>query len=146
MAVQYKLIPRKDLHKGAGENDKLFYAQAKSSGTCDVERLCGMISERATVSSADVKAVLDSLNYVMRVELSDGKIVQLGEFGNFRLTFGSEGKIEEKEFSSANIRRPKLKFSPGKTLRNMIKTVDFVKCTPEVIVKEIPCDKEHVFA
>ena len=92
MATTYKLVQRRDMHKGATEGDKLYYAQAKSTGTSDMERLCSMIGERSCVSSADVKAVLDSLIYVMKLEMSDGKIVQLGEFGNFRITFGSEGR------------------------------------------------------
>ena len=81
MATTYKLVQRRNMHKDAPAGSKLFYAQAKSMGTSGMERLCSMISERSTVSSADVKAVLDSLIYVMKLELSDAKIVQLGEFG-----------------------------------------------------------------
>lgn len=113
MATFYKLVQRNDLHKGAPENAKLFYAQAKAAGTSDLGRLCDMINERSTVSSADVKAVLDSLVYVMKRELSDGRIVQLGEFGNFRITFGSIGVPVEKDFHASMIRRPKYTFTTG---------------------------------
>ena len=43
MATTYKLVQRRDMHKGATEGDKLYYAQAKSTGTSDMERLCSMI-------------------------------------------------------------------------------------------------------
>jgi len=125
MATTYKLIQRRDMHKGATEGDKLYYAQAKSNGVSSMDRLCMLINERSTVSSADVKAVLDSLIFVIKLELSDGKIVQLGEFGNFRVTFGSEGAKEEKDFVTSKIRRPKYTFSPGKALRDQAKIMSF---------------------
>ena len=50
MATTYKLVQRRDMHKGATEGDKLYYAQAKSTGTSDMERLCSMIQgERSCV-------------------------------------------------------------------------------------------------
>ena len=93
--------------------------------------VCSMIGERSCVSSADVKAVLDSLIYVMKLEMSDGKIVQLGEFGNFRITFGSEGTKVEKDFNATKIRRPKYTFSPGKALRSQAKVLRFEKVSVE---------------
>lgn len=131
MATTYKLVQRRNMHKDAPQGSKLFYAQAKSIGTAGMERLCAMISERSTVSSADVKAVLDSLIYVMKLELSDAKIVQLGEFGNFRVTFGSAGTETEKEFNATKIRRPKYTFTPGKALREQAKILTFEKVVPE---------------
>ena len=127
MATTYKLVLRRNMHKGAPAGSKLFYAQAKSMGTSGMERLCSMISERSTVSSADVKAVLDSLIYVMKLELS----VQLGEFGNFRVTFGSAGTETEKDFTASKIRRPKYTFTPGKALRDQAKVLTFEKVAPE---------------
>ena len=71
MATTYKLVQRRDMHKGATEGDKLYYAQAKSTGTSDMERLCSMIGERSCVSSADVKAVLDSLCLLYTSDAAD---------------------------------------------------------------------------
>lgn len=145
MATFYKLVQRRNMHKGAGADSKLFYAQAKSIGTSDLNRLCDMINERSTVSSADVKAVLDSLVYVMKRELSDGKIVQLGEFGNVRITFGSEGVEQEKDFHSSMIRRPKYTFTPGKELQDQKKLLQYAKITPEVVFyNDEPCPRPHI--
>lgn len=138
MATTYKLVQRRDMHKGATAGTKLYYAQAKSTGTSGMERLCSMISERSTVSSADVKAVIDSLIYVMKLEMSDGKIVQLGEFGNFRITFGSEGTKEVKDFNATKIRRPKYTFAPGKALRSQAKDLQFKRVTVEKEVEDGP--------
>ena len=90
MAQGYKLVLRPS-EPGVKDSKKLYYAVSKSTGFTDIRRLCKLIAARSTVSSADVKAVLDNLNYVLDLELQDGRIVQLGEFGNFRITVGSEG-------------------------------------------------------
>ena len=95
-----------------------------------MERLCSMIGERSCVSSADVKAVLDSLIYVMKLEMSDGKIVQLGEFGNFHRSVMRTKKVE-KDFNATKIRRPKYTFSPGKALRSQAKVLRFEKVSVE---------------
>lgn len=144
MATTYKLVQRRNMHKDAPQGSKLYYAQAKSVGTSGMERLCSMISERSTVSSADVKAVLDSLIYVMKLELSDGKIVQMGEFGNIRMTFGSVGTATEKEFNATKIRRPKYTFTPGKALRDQAKVLSFEKIVPETAKKEEENDRPEI--
>lgn len=144
MATTYKLVQRRNMHKGAPAGSKLFYAQAKSTGTCVMDRLCSMIGERSCVSSADIKAVLDSLIYVMKLELSDGKIVQLGEFGNIRMTFGSAGTETEKEFNASKIRRPKYTFTPGKALREQAKVLTFEKVTPTAAPEQGGNDRPEI--
>ena len=103
--------------------------------------LCGiykLVAARSTVSSADVKAVLDNLNYILDLELQDGRIVQLGEFGNFRITVGSEGVEDKKKFSASMIRAPKIVFTPGFDLRETKKTMGYSLITPEVEKTENP--------
>ena len=85
MAVKIKVVKRKVLN-GAEKDSVKNYAIAKTSGTSDLNKLCKLICSRSTLSSADVKAVLDSLNWAMDLELSSGNVVQLGEFGNFRMS------------------------------------------------------------
>ncbi len=96
MAQGYKLVLRPS-EPGVKGSKKLYYAVSKSTGFTDIRRLCKLVAARSTVSSADVKAVLDNLNYILDLELQDGRIVQLGEFGNFRITVGSEGVEDKKE-------------------------------------------------
>ena len=92
-----------------------------------------MIAARSTVSSADVKAVLDNLNFVLDMELQAGRIVQLGEFGNFRISVSSEGVADEKDFDNSMLRAPKIIFTPGSELRETKKTLGFTKITPETV-------------
>ncbi|MCC8153770.1 MAG: hypothetical protein LIP01_05870 [Tannerellaceae bacterium] len=89
--------------------------------------------------------MLDSLIYVIKLELSDGKIVRLADLGNFRLTFGSEGTETEKEFTSACIRRPKYTFVPGKALRDQAQIIKYEKYSPEIktVIDDEPCPYPH---
>ena len=79
MALNYKIITRKvsDL-KGGAKTDKAF-ATPVYTGYTELEDICKAISERSALSSADVKGVLDSLNYVLDLELRGGRIVRMGE-------------------------------------------------------------------
>ncbi|MEG1545251.1 MAG: hypothetical protein RR382_12140, partial [Tannerellaceae bacterium] len=98
MAQGFKLVQRMS-KPGVKDSEKKFYAVSKNNGTSGLKHLCKMIGARSTVSSADVKAVLDSLNFVMDMELQEGRIVQLGEFGNFRMSVSSDGVVETKDFN-----------------------------------------------
>jgi nucleoid DNA-binding protein len=60
-------------------------------------------------------------------QLSQGKIVQLGELGNFRLSVSSEGRDLEEELTTSAIRRAKVLFSPGAEIRAMLKSATFKK-------------------
>lgn len=136
MALKFRKVQRKVM---AGEDlgKTKTYAMAKSNGYCDLTKLCKMISARSAMSSADVKAILDSLNWVMDMELQAGNIVQLGEFGNFRLTLSSEGTEDEKDFTAANIKHSRIVFTPGASLRETNRGVTFEYEQPVVkIVKE----------
>lgn len=110
MAVKFKVVKRKVLN-GAEKDSVKNYAIAKTSGTSDLNKLCKLICSRSTLSSADVKAVLDSLNWAMDLELSSGNVVQLGEFGNFRMSINSEGTNTPEDFDATKIKGARIIFS-----------------------------------
>ena len=58
-----------------------------------------------------MKAVLDSLNWAMDLELSSGNVVQLGEFGNFRMSINSEGTNTPEDFDATKIKGVRIIFS-----------------------------------
>ena len=127
MAQGYKLVEKKNLGRDAAEQPTKVYAIPKYNGYTDMDTLCKMIGARSTVSSADVKAVLDNLNFVLDMELQAGRIVQLGEFGNFRLSLSSEGANDMEGFDRSMIvgarmiftawRRPTSRRSPTRRQR-----------------------------
>lgn len=117
MAQKFKLIERKNLGKDNTENPKKFYAQAVNNGYVPFTELCSDIAEGCTLTSADVKAVLDRMNFMLDKHLRAGRIVQFGEIGNFRLAVGSTGSLTSKEFSTSLIKKPKIVFYPGNKLQ-----------------------------
>lgn len=141
MALKFRVVKRKVMN-GAEKDTVKNYAMAKTSGKTDLDKLCKLISSRSTVSSADVKAVLDSLNWAMDLELSAGNVVQLGELGNFRLSLSSEGTVDEKDFDATKIKKARILFYPGAALRATRSVVTFTPDDVKVVEKE--CDKPHV--
>ena len=133
MAVKFKVVKRKVLN-GAEKDSVKNYAIAKTSGTSDLNKLCKLICSRSTLSSADVKAVLDSLNWAMDLELSSGNVVQLGEFGN------SEGTNTPEDFDATKIKGARIIFFPGSALRTTRNEVNFEPL--EVTKKSAGSDSE----
>ena len=127
MAAKYTLVLRKDMRKGATVDSKLYYANAKASGVCDMYELCDLISLSSTASPGDVRLILDSLIEVMKRSLGKGEVVHVGELGNFQLQFGSTGTITKKEFNQALIKSKRIVFRPGKMLRDAITNYAFEK-------------------
>lgn len=127
MAQKFKLIERKNLGKDNTENPKKFYAQAINNGYVPFSELCDDIAETCTLTSADVKAVLDRMNYMLDKHLRAGRIVQFGEIGNFRFAVGSSGSLTAKDFSTALIKQPKIVFTPGSKLRETRQLTAFEK-------------------
>ena len=118
MAQKYKLIERNNLGKDNAQTPRKFYAQAVSNGYMTFDELCADIAEQCTLTSADVKAVMDRMNYVLDKHLKAGRIVQFGEIGSFRLAVGSTGALTEEEFSNSQIKKPKIVFQPGSRLQD----------------------------
>jgi len=126
MSLNYKLVRRYSMPSDK-TSVKKYYALAKSTGVTDLNHLCRMIQARSAVSSADVKSVLDNLNFVMDMELSAGRIVKMGELGSFRLSLSSEGAEEEGAFNKTLVRKARVLFAPGISLQNTTKTLAFTR-------------------
>lgn len=136
MSVAYQLVLRPN------PKDKLavkkYYASVKNSGTTEFETLCTTISDRGTCIKGDIQAALDGLIFSMKQGLAEGRIIQLGEFGNFRMSAGGTGVEDSAEYSTSMILRKKIIFTPGKLLKDMMKTIAFKSAgvkVPEVITE-----------
>ena len=130
MPIEYSLVERGNPAKPTVA--KKFYATAKSTGDTTVRGLAQRISDISTVSSVDVMAVLEALFQVLPGELTEGRIVRLGDFGSFFTTLKSEGADTEKEFNVALIGGVTAKFRPGKLFAQALQGAAFkrVVATP----------------
>lgn len=136
MPIKYKLIQRKDFGKGAPEDAKKFYANLVSNGTASLEEICESIAEETALTSADVKSCLDRLPRIIARHLKEGRNVQLGEFGNLRISLGSEGVDVPEAFNAATMmRKPKLLFTPGRELQKVRSTVTYVRVSDKEVTQ-----------
>ncbi len=143
MALKFRKVQRKILN-GDDKGQVKTFGVAKSSGYCDMAKLCELISNRSAMSSADVKAILDSLNWAMGLELRSGNIVQVGEFGNFRLSISTKGASTEDKFSATNIKKARIVFFPGSSLRWSNFLTTFEEDDVKVVEKKEPEDDRPV--
>lgn len=125
MSVKYVLVERRNPLNPT--QPKKFYAQAKSTGSVTLKQLGKEIAQRSTVNHADTVAVLEALTQVMVDNLSEGRIVRLGDFGSFQISISSEGAENEKKFNSSLVRKPKMVFRAGTDLREMLDSLKFEK-------------------
>ena len=129
MALKYSLVLRRDMSKAAQSGDKLYYGQVRSTDRVSMKELCDLIASRSTASSGDIKLVIDGLINVLKDNLAKGCIVEMGEFGNFRMNAGSTGSFDEKSFDTRQFKKAKIIFSPGAELRKICAAPSFEKLT-----------------
>ena len=123
--LNYRLIQRQN-PRDPGSPRK-YYAVGVAQGVTDVRELVDRISDLSTVTSIDTLAVLEALLKVIPKELSNGRIVRLGDLGTFRLTLKSEGSDQSENFNNSFIKGTNLIFRAGKLFRNVLKNIDFAK-------------------
>ncbi len=126
MAIQFKVLSKGEPGV-VGGGVKKFYAQAEYKGHTDIDELTGFIEKTSTVSGADIRAVLYAMMDAMPTYLADGKILQLGDVGNFRVSISSEGNADETKVTADSIKKARIVFTPGKKLKDMLATVKFTK-------------------
>lgn len=126
MALKYKLIQRKNLKKNDGT--KLHHASIIHPNEVSLRTLSEEISEACTLSTVDVIAVIESFIRLAPRHLMQGEIVRLGDFGSFYLVASSAGAEKPEEFNQKMIRKTRLRFTPGKELKD---TLGRIKLTYE---------------
>jgi predicted histone-like DNA-binding protein len=109
------------------EAPKKFYVQAVGAGKTDLDRLAYLISNQSTVRKPDCYAVLEALLHNMMDELREGRIIELGNIGNFQIGVSSDAVDTEEEVTSSLVRKAKISFRPAKALRDLLQTVNYKK-------------------
>jgi predicted histone-like DNA-binding protein len=125
MAVKYNVIARGN--PGDPDAPEKYYPSVKSSGRLELRALSKQIAEISTVSSVDTLAVLEALLTLIPRELAAGNIIELGDFGSFRLRIQSEGENTPEDVSAHNIKKVKPLFSPGKEFKQVLANTEFNK-------------------
>ena len=89
------------------------YATAQVNGELSLKQLSRRVSMQTTVSRADVVAVLISTVENLLDALQEGKQVDFGDLGKFRLQILNEGAESLEKFTSTNITGVNIQYIPG---------------------------------
>jgi predicted histone-like DNA-binding protein len=125
MTVKFSATPRKDPRDP--NSQPKYYVTIKSKGRANLLAIAREISKMSTVTSVDTIAVLEAFMNVIPDMLADGKIVDLGDFGTFRVSVSSEGVETAEEVSSNSITEIRIIFAPGKRFKKLMAGTEFEK-------------------
>ena len=125
MTVKFTANPKKDPRNL--EAEPKYYAIVKSDGRADTNVIAKSINSISTVSSVDTAAVLEAFLTVVPEKLAEGRIVELGDFGTFRISVSSEGSEFEGQVTARNITDTRVIFTPGKRFKQVLDTIEFQK-------------------
>lgn len=130
--LRYKLVQRKDMSKGALENAKLYYPQVINQGRVSFDSLCEEVAEQSSLTSGDIKNCMDRLINCLVRHLKEGRSVDCGDLGSFRINIRSTGADTPEAYDAATMmRKPSIQYYLGKKLRDMQDTgVQYERYTP----------------
>lgn len=132
MGVKFKLVSKRNLGDDKDETPEKIYAQIVSGDYISNEEFLEEVADSSGVGSAGTKAVLDRVNVVLARHLQHGRRVAVGELGTFRITLGSPGVADVKQFDTNLIREPRVRFYPGKALRTIKSRTSFERLTLKI--------------
>lgn len=130
--LKYKLVQRKDMTRGALENAKLYYPQVINQGRVSFDSLCEEVAEQSSLTSGDIKNCMDRLINCLVRHLKEGRSVDCGDLGSFRINIRSTGAETPEAYDAATMmRKPSVQYYLGKKLRDMQDTgVQYERYTP----------------
>lgn len=125
MTIKFNIVERS--RPGDSEAPKKYYPSIQSTGRVSMHELAKQASMMSTLSTPDMMAAIEALLTIIPDELANGKIVELGDFGNFWLRFSAEGVEDRKRVSGDQITTLIPRFMPGKRYKRAREAVKFEK-------------------
>lgn len=127
----YNYVIRKITNPG-DRTQAAYYAQTAPGNAATLAQIVKRIEKRSTVSSADVKAVLDALQYEVIETLAAGDSVRLGDLGSFHTTLRSaaaDTAAAAKSAGSGLIQKVNVHFTPSTAMKQALDpaTLDFAQ-------------------
>ena len=105
--IHYKVQEKKSPRTGTSN----YYVQIAPTAPVTRSALIPQLAKITSLSSSDVKACLDALEYCITEAMKEGKSVRLGDLGSFRPTISSFGTSERDKANSNLIRGVRVRFT-----------------------------------
>lgn len=120
--LRYRFVPKRDLTPGADEDAKLYFPQLVPGGRVSFDDLCDEVAEESSLTSGDIKNCLDRFRHCLEKHLLEGRVVELGELGTFRVNLRGTGVSSTEDFDPRQMMRPpSVQYWMGKRLRHTIR-------------------------
>lgn len=98
MSLRFRVVKRTvRLGKYAGKSMQV--ARVISSGRVNFQQFCREVADGSTLTSADVKAVVDRMAYIIRRNVEAGRSVEVQDLGIFGPRIGSQLVMDGEEFN-----------------------------------------------
>ena len=96
--------------------------QAVNTGTIDIRRISEEISTECSLTIPDVIGVITALGLKMQQHLEDGKILDLGDVGKFKIGFqGKAADVASELTPKRNIKKFHLNYQPSLEMKHRLK-------------------------
>ncbi|MDF9829574.1 HU family DNA-binding protein [Parabacteroides sp. PF5-6] len=125
MSIIYK--PRKMVSVIPGKEKTGYFAGKVPSGMITTHTLCQKISDRCSLTSADVKGVLEALTEEIEMELKYGRSIQMGELGIFTASITSDVVSTKEDLKPRKVKVKSISFRPSVRLKEEMEKVEFVR-------------------
>ena len=125
MSIIYK--PRKMVSAIPGKKRTGFFAGKVLGSTVETDALCNHISEKCSLTSADVKGVIEALVSEMELELTSGNRVRVGDLGIFSASITSEVVDTKTELKPKKVHVKTITYLPSVRLKDSMKEAEFVR-------------------
>ncbi len=120
MAIRYRITKRTNTI-AANKKDQ-YIMQAVNTGTVDIRQIAREISTEGSLSISDVVGAITALGIKMQQHLEDGKIVDLGDVGKFKIGFQCKAAENESDLTpKKNIKKFHLNYQPSLELKHRLK-------------------------
>lgn len=120
MSVKFKLVQKKNLQKP--DDPQKWYAIPNTVNRLTTRSVCKVVTRGSSTYPTEAETTFNLVCDGIPHELQQGNSVQLGSLGWMRLSFGSEGVSDLKDFDAASmIKNVKVVFTPSKELMTAIK-------------------------
>lgn len=119
MAINYQL--RKQRLNLNGKPKDVIVTSTIHKGVATLEEIETMVAKISAASEGDVRSIIRTMSELISQNLSQGRIVELGDLGRFRVSVKCKSADSTENFSSDNIKGLKVLYYPGKLIRKMKK-------------------------
>jgi len=120
MAIRYRITKRTNTIAAIKKDQ--YIMQAVNTGTVDIRQIAREISTEGTLSIPDVVGAITALGIKMQQHLEDGKIVDLGDVGKFKIGFQCKAAENEGDLTpKKHIKKFHLNYQPSLELKHRLK-------------------------